>query len=601
MTLHRHRRAHPVLVIAVLAFISAGIAIPIVVGGRGADVTIESASLQAAPGDTYLIASPLRLPAAPHVKIEKGTVALTDSQRARATTGEATALLIASGSARLTIRNAQIVIGEAQEDAHSPGGEQSATEDAPLASALLSLNFDAIALRDATLIFRMRDGNRIALNDVTAEIAHKRRSHLAARGTFRAAGQKLSFETTLFLQPSGKAPVRYPFKASVKGALVEAQLDGRLGIGDGFDVQGQASASISGLRPAARWLGSAWPDGPGLNDFRVKGQLDWSGTAIAFQKASLAMDGNEATGTLSLAYAAGRPSVEGTLALGTLDLSPYVSAAPKWLSPVDVLQRAAGHDGTDLTLPMVRQLDADIRISATRVRLGFAELGRSALTLSLKAGRLLADVAEFEHEDARGNGQVSVDMNADLPRFGVRGKLTGFDIGRVVSSAVGQQLLLYGRGNITLDATASGETITQMTRTLDGKASFEVSDGARLGMDLGSLLAAPQRRTLEGWGAIMRGQTSVEQISGRLVASQGVIAPEALEVTTADAIVSIGGSANLSQRTLDMRITGARRLATDAAANDPVIIKGPWANPVIRSGEAQRKASGPAGAPLSAP
>lgn len=596
MTMRKQRRGHPALALAVLAFVIAGTAIPIVIGSSGQRVTLESAGLHAATPDAYQIVAPVALPAAPQVRIERGIIALHGGPSPRPANGEAALQLLASGAARLALKDAVISVDmdarpKADAITHGDFGE----EVAPLVVALLKSQFEAIALEGGTIRLRHSNGSATILENVTAEITHRRKTSLSAKGTFAAHGQRLAFETVLGLPSSGKMPARFPLKGTISGALVEAQLlDGRLTTGDVLSVQGQASLAVTNLRLAARWLGAAWPQGPGLDNFRAKGQLDWSNRGLSFQKANLLMDGNEANGTLSISMGTGRPSVEGTLAINSLDLSRHLKSDTAISSSAAMLERASGHDGTDLSLPLVRHLDADIRISANRVRLGAVELGRSALTLSVKGGKLLADIAEFEHDSARGSGQFSVDMNLDLPRFAARGKLNGFDLGRFASAAAGQQVL-HGRGDVAIDLAGYGETMTQLVRTLEGKVSFEVNESARLGIDLNTLMIAPQRRTMEGWTFATRGQTPIEQLRGRFVTSLGSVTVEMMEATTAESIVTLTGSANLSQRTIEGAVRSARKLASDAVQSEPVSVKGPWSNPHFRATEAQRKAAEGAG------
>lgn len=597
--MRRQKRGHPAIALAILAFVALGMTLPIVIDRRGDKVKLESADLRAATRDTLVITAPLRLLTTPNIVVERGILTLAEGQTLKpAANGDAVQQLLSSGNAKLLLKDARIVVEQATAPAelYAEGAAPDGAETAPLANALLGLGFESIAIRNSALLVKRAAAAPITLDDVSADISNKRKASLVARGTFAALGQKLSFDTTLGIAP-GKPLQRLPLKASIKGALLEANLDGRLGFQDGVGFQGQATLSVGNLRHAARWLGSAWPNGAGLKDFRAKGQLEWTDRAIAFQKASLQMDGNEATGTLSLALGSPRPSLEGTLALNLLDLSHYVSAGGRTDAGArltkmgqDVLQMVVGYDATDITLPLARELDADIRVSANKVRLRSIELGRTAFTMTSKAAKLIVDVAEFEHDDGRGGGQLSMDMQATPPRIGARGKLSGIDLGRLVSGAIGQQVL-YGRGDASFDLFGSGETLSQLTRALNGKANLEVKDGARLGVDLTALLVAPQRRAVEGWPSITRGQTPLEQLTARLVLSQGVVTAETIEATTPDTIVLVGGTANLAERLLDATVTRSRRLASTGDSSEPITIKGPWQAPLIRSGEAQRKAA----------
>src|SRR5262249_7370046 len=151
-----------------------------------------------------------------------------------------------------------------------------------------------------------------------------------------------SFDMTLGAPSEPEAATR-PITALLDSAMLSANLDGSILLADNPRLSSpHAEVKIPHLREAAYWLGAGWPSGYGFNAFYAKGQLEWVNRTLAFQKAVLQMDGNEAQGTLSVNFGAPRPAVDGTLGLKTLDLSKYLArdgasdqtAAPSFLTLV---------------------------------------------------------------------------------------------------------------------------------------------------------------------------------------------------------------------------------------------------------------------------
>lgn len=592
MIVRRHKSSHIAAAFAVLAFVVAGLGLPILLGGDGHN----EGGLVAAPRDRFQITEPLTIKGLPGVRIERGTLALADVYAAKIMSGEAVTALLASGSARLVLDGASILL-----DRTVGAGQEAAVEGmAPLAAVISEANFDALSIRRSVVVFVGEDGRRDTIGEANFEVAIKRKSSVSGRGTLSVLGQKLSFDAVMGLLPDRRSASQVkhvPLRVSVKGPMLEAQLDGKFVPGEAAPIQGQGEISVRNGRDAARWLGFGWPAGPGFADFKIKGPVEWSRQAVAFQRATMQMDGNEAQGALSVTFAGGRPDVSGTLALQTLDLRGYLSA---WQGDArrsiieDVL--APG----PFAFPLVRFIDADLRISANRVLADKLEFGQSAATLSIKSGKLRADVAEVTLDAARGSGQLMIDTNSSDPRFVVRGKLSNIEVSRLLPDGA-SAMPLQGRGEFVADVAAVGQTSTDLLRTLSGKISLAMPTGARVGMDLKGLLASAQKQPVSGWALTRRGSTTVDSLQGRIVVSEGVIYTEAFSAALGDALMTASGGGNLKSGMLDVKLSLATGKSGDRGTAGPLIdsltFRGPWHEPSIRAERTPSAISAPAGLP----
>src|SRR5512134_3049438 len=98
------------------------------------------------------------------------------------------------------------------------------------------------------------------------------------------------------------------------------------------------------------------------------------------------MDGNEGNGRLVLNLGGVRPVLEATLDFAALNLTPYIEATRTQIFGFEL--PVVWGASFDVSLPIIRQLDADLRISARRVTLKSYTLGQGAATVTARAGKL---------------------------------------------------------------------------------------------------------------------------------------------------------------------------------------------------------------------
>jgi AsmA protein len=597
----RHERPRSAIVVAgALAVVTLTFAVAVVAPLLGYDLPLRTAVVLATARDNYQVTSPIELAASPRVVLEHGTLSLAPRGGRKPRSAKEALALIESGRAQLVLEDALLSV-----DARGPratAGAGATAEIAPILSALAQFRFGSLKIRRGTLVLNAGAGAREVLGEISADFAAVRSSAVSAIGSFNLRGEELSFDTILDLavDPSdGRAPL----KATITGALVQASFDGRVGFADGLQLAANvADVRCARLRELARWLGAPWPAGSGLQDFRARGQLEWQEGVLAFQEAVFQMDGNVASGALSVGLGE-RTAIDGTLALARLDLTAYLppaaGASKDTRTRLEAAWLALTGDPVDYAFPLIKELDADIRISADRVVARGNDFGRGAATLSIRDGKMLADVAELElGHGALGGGHVMLDMNGPVPHYVVRGKLAGFEAARLGAAVFDYPPLLSGRGEVSLDLAATGATRTELAGTLAGKIMLHVGDGGRLGIDLEALMAAARAKELAGWAA-GRGSTTVDEIVARFRVSGGTIGVEAVKLQTGGRSIVGSGGIDFANRELDVQLMLAPPApavapgAREAPAADRLSVQGPWIAPAIRWIAATDKAALP--------
>lgn len=559
----------------VVSGIALGLSAPLVLDFGTSELKLANAAVLAATRDGHEIDAPVAIASAPRIRLERGTIALTDAAKARVT-GGSTGALPKDRSAKLVIDGGIFQIaGRGHDGETGPAGAA-----AHLIEALRSLNFQELALRRCIVRAVLPDGRVETLTDVAAEVHVNRQSSIVIRGSGELRGQSITFDLSVPATADSKNGARLPLKLRMKSPLLDVAFEGRLGAAEAVQLQGRMELAISNVRETARWVGAPWPQGAGLRDARIKGEFEWQGPALAFDKATFMMDGNEATGALALSFAGERPALAGTLAMPSLDLTPYVLGKSAGRIPAFLTWGSAKSES--LAAPLGQRLDADIRVSASRVLIGDTAFDRFAASLSLKQGRLMADIAEIGIEGGRGSGQLTAEVAAKEPQISVRGRLEEIDASRASAVLLGHGAL-QGLSTITVDLTAEGDTPAELLRALHGKMSFSLQEGGRLGIDVRSLVDAAQRGDVEGWGTATRGQTSVDGLEAKLRVDKGIVASELVEATAGDSLLKAFGTVSLRSRELDLRLLldAVPKAARPNPSRDVIVFRGPWAAPSI--------------------
>ena len=572
------------LVLVTLACLLLALLAPTLNVKRAIDEPFSGYAVMASPRDMHIIASPIRLSHAPDLTLNRGTLyadgnAAAGTPISRFVLDNPVFYLDASG-ARSRSAGADGGFGMAEVEAAAP----------LLVDQLLAMGFEVLTIRRGTLNVTTADGSWETISDIQADVTGRRKGQVGARGSFTVRGQRVAFDTTV-TPGADKRTARWPAKLSLKSDLLEASLDGHIDVAESLQLSGQAEIATPNVRRIARWFGMPVASADGLNAASVKGQINWARRTIAIEDAKVALDGNEAAGALVLNLAGERPLIDGTLAFNALDLTPYVEAARSQSFLFD--RHSASWSAFDLSFPLIRHFDADLRISAPKVVVKGYGLGRGAATITVRAGELLADIAELELHSGKVSAQVTANANEIVPRYTLRGKLESFDTGSAGTTLFGASVIT-GRATLSIDVAAAGQTPAELLRGVSGKAALTMAEGARVGLDIKALrTAATKAGGAPGWGALAKGQTSLEQVEARGLLRDGVLITELVQARSGPLGLAASGRIDLSERTLDMHLAVRPNAAadkplkpTDMAGAEAVTVRGFWQEPFVRPQEA---------------
>lgn len=578
--------------LAVLSFLVILLAAPLLFTDRYSRLALQSGAVFAASSNSYSLSSPVRLMTGPRIDLEGGTLSVPPNRTGLARGGQMIAMLITGSGPQMTLENATFTTDfSTREPTFSQ--DSGLNEVAPLVKALQGMQFDELIVRDSTVRIKMSDGSSVELTDVDASLSSEPNGAIQASGSFEFRGERITFDTILGASLDSQGMSR-PLAASFAGAPLTATLEGRLILGESPQLLSpQAELKATDLRAAARWLGVDWPAGRGFGTFRAKGQLEWVERTVAFQNAAIELDENNGSGTLSINFAGARPTVEGTLGLKTLDLTQYLKGAERAGKTDSILAAVRGASG--LEFPLIQAIDADLRISTDSLTLPAITIGRSAATVSLRDGKMLADIAELEFEDGtRGGGQIRIDMSGANPNYGVQAKFEAADVGRSVQAVFGHPTV-QGRGAVTVDLAATGNTGDSLLRSLDGKLCVTLAEGGRVGLDINELATTDSEPLpAAAWQDVSTRAISVDKLDARFIVSKGIIRTQSAEAVSGERALKADGAISLLERSLDLELAvgdiakpGGGDVGAGGFKLQPrqvINVHGPWSSPAIRSG-----------------
>lgn len=581
------RRKHVIsrlttFILATIGCLLLALLAPIFLTQRAVDEPFLGYAVMASPRDLHVVTSPIRLSSAPDLTLTRGSLYADGNA------------VVGTPISRFVLDGAVFNLNASGLRAVAPSFEAGpdivgAMFIAPLVEQLIAMSFDALIVRRGTLHIMAFDGTHETLGDIHAELSGRRKGQIAGKGSFTIRGQRLSFDTTLALPADKRAPQRWGMKATVKGDLLEGSFEGHADAAEDLQLAGQAELKVRSLRRVARWFGMPVANAEGLNAAVVKGQMNWARRTVAIENAKLTIDGNEATGAVMLNLAGERPLIDGTLAFGGLDLTPYLEAARAQSFMFD--WQTAAWSVFDLSFPLIKYVDADLRISAPKVVLKDYGLGRGAATISVRSGKLLAELTELELHAGTVSGQITASSNELVPRYALRGKVENFEAGAAGASLFGAPVLT-GRSTLFVDVAGAGQTPAQLLRQLSGRVALSMPDGGKLPLDLKAVRVAAKADGPPGWGQIGKGQIGLDQVEAKALIKDGVLVTETVLARSGAVGLAAVGRVDLAEQTLDLRLLMKPNVPTDRPLKpadvidgEAVALRGSWHSPFVRGGE----------------
>ena len=416
----------------------------------------------------------------------------------------------------------------------------------------------------------------------------------AATGRFAWKGEAI--DATVALSDFAAALVgdRTGIKIRLGGNPLKFAFEGAMSLRPTVKIDGTIAADAPSLRETLRWAGLQPLTGGGFGRFALKAKTNISGGTIALSTVNVELDGNRAEGVLTFATD-GRQTLQGTLAANELDLTPYVSTMRLLTSNQRDWNRMP------LSLEGLSGIDLDLRLSAARVTVARAKLGRTAIAANLRGGKFTVTIGEAQAFGGvlQGSfGLASTERGAD---FKSQVNFIDVDLETCLNELFNFRRV-EGRGNLALNLEASGTSMMALTRALNGNASLIGRQGTITGINIEQLLRRLERRPLSGAGDFRNGRTPFEKLTAIFKITEGEAVVEEMRIDGPKVRIGVVGSSSISAREFDLRGVAALVASTPNEGPPPFelpfVVQGPWDDPIMLPDTQALILRSPAASPL---
>lgn len=238
------------------------------------------------------------------------------------------------------------------------------------------------------------------------------------------------------------------------------------------------------------------------------------------------------------------PSYTFDIGIDQIDADRYMAKSP---APGAGAKPEAGPE-KPIDLSALKGLNANgsIRVGSLKV----ANVRASNVKLEIHAAGGKVDVNPLSANLYEGSAAGAVSVAATSPpRFAVRQNLTGIRLGPLLKDAIDKDPI-DGKGNVALDVTTQGATVTQLKKGLNGTARLDLRDGAVRGVNIAQAirtakakLGGTQAETQSGTGSAAD-KTDFSEFTGSFKISNGVAHNE--DLSAKSPLVRLGGNGDVN-------------------------------------------------------
>lgn len=468
-------------------------------------------------------------------------------------------------------------------EAPAPAGKAAEGKNKP-APGLVDISLADVRLEKGTLVFTdAKNGAKREFDNIDATLSLPdldQALSLAANVVYDKQKVTVAFgaaKPRQFL--SGEAS---PVTLNVNSNPIKGSFNGNATLADGLDLSGDVTLNVPSLRDFAIWGGVELPAMQGgLGPLAIKGRLERAGTLVSFNGAEISLDAIKGTGDVAVNTRGAKPYIKGRLEVEQLDLNPYVSApakaadakAPAATEEAPAAEAGAGPAGWSeepIDLSALAVIDADFAFEAKSVLYHAIKVGESSLTLQIKDGKATAEIAKAALYDGTGKGTIMLDGGKPIPAIALNFNLAGIQAQPFLADALGFDKV-GGKATGDIALTGTGKSEHDIIGMLDGKGSFNLSDGSVKGINIANLV-----QDVTGGARDAASQadekTDFSEAVLTFTIAKGVVKNQDLSLKSPVLGVAGAGQVDLPNRTVDYRIDP--RLGAKGGSFLPVVIKG---------------------------
>lgn len=483
--------------------------------------------------------------------------------------------------------------------AATPAAPASGGGSSAAGGGISNLQLGDIRLENGTVVYTDRaSGRSETLTNIDLAVAlPSLDSPLKAEGEAIWKGEAVKIDLTAAkpraLMDGGASAVQ----ASVASAPVNVGFDGTVTNAQPLAVGGTVKLDVPSIRKLAAWAAQPLEmPGTGLGPLSIAGKLDMKGPRIAFTDAQVRIDEIRGTGGVTIDTGGKVPAIGASLNVETLDLNPYLppEAEKKPSAPGGSggggSAGGAPADWSDEPIDMagLRALNADLSFSAQAIRVREIKIGKSAVKVTLKDGRLVTDLSELNLYEGTGKALLTVDASKDVATIESNLTLAGVQAQPLLTDAADFKRL-SGTAEATSTVTTRGKSERELVANANGNGAVTFKDGAVTGFNLAALLRDFNPAALQK-GFDEAQKTDFAELAGTYTIKNGLLNNPDLRMLAPLIRVQGAGDVDLPKRTLNYKATprlvasleGQTGAADKSGFSVPILITGTWADPNIQ-------------------
>lgn len=276
------------------------------------------------------------------------------------------------------------------------------------------------------------------------------------------------------------------------------------------------------------------------------------------------------------------------LSIDRMDLDRYLNAAPRkaGAQPAPPPPAAQNQQPTELPTSALKTLQLNGKAAIGAATIYGMKLSQVKVGLTADGGVLHILPATAMLYGGTSKGEVTLDAHGNVPVLHLGESLSGVDIQPLLTDFA-KLNRVSGRGNVTLNLTAHGNTTAALMSSLDGQAAVNLTNGAIQGIDLwsaiNSAVALAERRSLPATGGGNSTRFDAFKASAHL--ANGVATTKDLDIASGDLRVTGQGTASLVTEAIAYHLNAAilkGAAASAALANVPLVVTGTMKSPSVR-------------------
>jgi len=179
------------------------------------------------------------------------------------------------------------------------------------------------------------------------------------------------------------------------------------------------------------------------------------------------------------------PAIKFDVVLDQLDADLYL---PKSTQEPGIKETGQPEQPMDLTALKTLNLEGSVRIGSLKA----ANIKVAKLRVDVRARNGLVNISPLSANLYQGSADGKVTVNANSYHFTVNQKFKGVEVEPLLKDAAKLELA-EGNGNISLDLSTQGKTVSALKKALNGNVSVNLANGAIKGINLTKLVEGVQK------------------------------------------------------------------------------------------------------------